>query len=115
MNQAPGLLFPSPRKPGQPMHPSPLYRRMYDAWDAAGLERLTPHEARDSYASMSAAAGVGIEKLSRRMGHSSIQVTWDRYGKLYRESEDEVRELLNAYIASRRSHPRSHGSEEPHG
>jgi integrase len=97
------------------MHPSPLYRRMYDAWDAAGLERLTTHEARDSYASMSAAAGVGIEKLSRRMGHSSIQVTWDRYGKLYRESEDEERELLNAYIASRRSHPRSHGSEEPHG
>jgi integrase len=114
-NHAPGLLFASSRRPGQPIHPSPLYRNMYAAWDDAGMERLTPHEARHSYASLSAAAGIGIEKLSRRMGHSSIQVTWDRYGHLYRDSEDDERDLLNAYIAGRRTHGRTHDDEEPHG
>ena len=113
MNQAPGLLFESDRRPGQPMHPVALYRRLYKAWDSAGMERLGPHEARHSYASMSAAAGVGIEKLSRRMGHSPINITWDRYGHLYHDSEDEERRLLDAYIESH-SHPHSHGSEEPH-
>ena len=102
MNQSSGLLFPSSRKPGQPIHPVPLYRRMYEPWDAAGMDRLGLHEARHSYASMSAAAGIRIEVLSKRMGHSSIKVTVDRYSHLYPDSEDDERDLLNAFIARKR-------------
>jgi integrase len=96
------------------MHPVPLYRRMYDAWDAAGLERLRPHQGEAQLRLDVGGGRVGIEKLSRRMGHSSIQVTWDRYGHLYRHSEDEERELLNACIANRRTHGRTHEDREPH-
>jgi integrase len=106
-----GLLFPSERKPGQPVHPVPLRRRLYDAWDPAGMDRLGFHEARHSYASLSAAAGIRLEVLSKRMGHSSIKVTYDRYHHLYRESEAEEREALNAYL---RTHRRTHGGETPH-
>jgi hypothetical protein len=48
------------------------------------------------------------------MGHSSIQVRWDRDGDLYRDSEDDERDLLNACIAGRRIHGRTHDNEEPH-
>jgi integrase len=106
-----GMLFPSERRPSQPMHPSPLRRRLYNAWDPAGMERLGFHEARHSYASMSAAAGIRLEVLSKRMGHSSIKVTYDRYHHLYRESEAEEREALNAYL---RTHHRPHEGETPH-
>jgi integrase len=100
---AEGLLFPSPRVPAQPMHPSPLRRRMYAAWD--GMQRLGFHEARHSYASLSAAAGIRLEVLSKRMGHSSIKVTYDRYHHLYPGSEAEERAALNAYL---RTHGRTH-------
>jgi integrase len=96
-----GLLFPSERKPGQPVHPTPLRRRLYDAWDPEGMERLGFHEARHSYASLSAAAGIRLEVLSKRMGHSSIAITFDRYHHLYRESEGEERDALNAYLRGR--------------
>lgn len=106
-----GMLFPSDRKPGQPVHPVSLRRRLYDAWEPAGMDRLGFHEARHSYASLSAAAGIRLEVLSKRMGHSSIKVTYDRYHHLYRESEAEERDALNAYL---RTHRRTHGGETPH-
>jgi integrase len=99
------LLFPSGHRPGQPIHPSPLARRMQDAWDEAGLDWLGLHEARHSYASLSAAAGIRLEVLSKRMGHSSIKITYDRYHHLYRESETEERKALNTYL---RTHGRTH-------
>jgi integrase len=38
---------------------------------------------RHTYAALSLAAKVDIFTVSRRMGHSSITVTSDRYGHLY--------------------------------
>jgi hypothetical protein len=34
------------------------------------------------------------------MGHASITVTLDRYGKLFPGSEDQAAVLLNAYLAA---------------
>jgi integrase len=45
------------------------------------------------------AAGVNAKALQTFMGHASITITLDRYGKLFRESEDEAAVLLNAYLA----------------
>lgn len=41
------------------------------------------HDLRHTYATLSLAAGVELFTLSRRMGHSSISITADRYGHLY--------------------------------
>jgi integrase len=43
-------------------------------------ERLRPHEAPHTYASFTIAAGINAKSLSTYMGHSSIQITFDRYG-----------------------------------
>ena len=44
------------------------------------------------------AAGVNAKALTTYMGHSSITITFDRYGHLMPGSEDEAAELLDAYL-----------------
>jgi integrase len=44
------------------------------------------------------AAGVNAKALSTYMGHSSIQITFDRYGHLMPGSEGEAAGLLDAYL-----------------
>ncbi len=57
--------------------------RSEKAWEAAGLDRYTMHEARHTYASLMIMAGVPITGLKVFMGHKSITTTVDRYGHLY--------------------------------
>ena len=66
-----------------------MTRRADSAWKKAGLARITPHEARHTYASLMIAAGVNAKSLSEFMGHSSIQITLDRYGHLMPGAESE--------------------------
>lgn len=73
--------------------------RASKAWAKAKLERLTLHGARHAYASLMIAAGVNAKALSTFMGHSSIQVTYDKYGHLMPGSEDEAADLLAQYLA----------------
>ena len=71
------------------------------AWARAGLERITPHECRHSYASTMIAAGVNAKALSTFMGHANISITLDRYGHLMPGSEDEAAALLDAYLEAK--------------
>jgi integrase len=52
-----------------------LQRRADKAWAAAGLERITPHECRHTFASLMIAAGVNAKALSTFMGHANIAIT----------------------------------------
>jgi integrase len=45
---------------------------------------------------------VNAKALSSYMGHSSITVTYDRYGHLMPGNEDEAAELLDTYLARAR-------------
>jgi integrase len=70
------------------------------AWAAAGLERITLHEARHTYASLMIAAGVNAKALSTYMGHANISITLDRYGHLLPGNEAEAATLLDTYLAA---------------
>ena len=59
----------------------------------AGLPVIRIHDFRHSHASYLIEAGVNIYKISRRLGHSSIAITLDRYGHLIDNEGDEI---LNA-------------------
>jgi integrase len=65
---------------------------------AAGVDAPTLHECRHGYASLMIAAGVNVKALSSYMGHSSIQITYDRYGHLMPGNEEEAAGLLDAYL-----------------
>jgi integrase len=70
------------RTPESPFAANRLQRHADEAWTAAGLERITPHECRHSFAAMMIAAGVNAKALQTFMGHASITVTLDTYGHL---------------------------------
>ncbi|WP_028060346.1 site-specific integrase [Candidatus Solirubrobacter pratensis] len=55
--------------------------RVDAAWDAAGLNRITLHECRHTYASLLMAAGYTIKELMEFMGHADLQMV-NRYVKL---------------------------------
>jgi integrase len=70
------------------------------AWRKEGLTRITPHDCRHSFASVMIAAGVGAKHLQTYLGHSSIATTLDTYGHLMPGAEEDVAELLDAYLTA---------------
>ncbi len=79
------LIFARPD--GRPFSPYTLAARANRHWNDAGRARVTLHECRHTFAAlmvsaMSAAGKFNAKVLQTLMGHSSITVTFDRYGHL---------------------------------
>lgn len=77
--------------------------RAHRDWEVAGLSRVTLHEARHTFASLLIAAMAAQGKFNPKMlqvalGHSSITVTYDRYGHLFPGSNEELGAMLNSYL-----------------
>jgi len=94
-----GPVFPNSRGE-HGFTPSITNQRAKDAWAAAGLEPITLHECRHTYAAYMIAAGINPKALSTYMGHSSITVTLDRYGHLLPGNEHEAATLLEQWLDS---------------
>ena len=90
LRQPPGVELCFDLAAGRPFRPDRLQERADRAWEAAGLERLTPKDCRHTYASLMIAANVNAKALSTYMGHSSITITLDRYGHLMPGNEAEA-------------------------
>ena len=58
------------------------------------------------------AAGVNAKALSTYLGHSSIQITLDRYGHLMPGNEDEAVALVDAYLERATGTNRLKGPDE---
>jgi integrase len=98
------------RNPSEPMDPvaptsvmsGKIARRTTAAWEAAGLNRITLHECRHTYASFLMAAGYTLKEIMEYMGHSDLQMV-QRYTKLLPQPEErDPAERLNAYLSRRR-------------
>jgi integrase len=70
-------------------------RDWYPALDAAGIERRGPYHLRHTFATEALAGGVSIFELARLMG-TSVQMIDATYGHLAADSEDAIRERLDA-------------------
>ena len=81
-----------------PFAPTALSKRAASAWRIAGLDQITLHECRHTFASLMIAAGVNAKALSTYMGHANISITLDRYGHLMPGNEEEAAGLLDAYL-----------------
>jgi integrase len=75
-----------------------LYRRSRTAWEAAKLPRVTPHQARHSFASYLIAAGADVKAVTEIMGHASVRQSFDRYGHLLRDSHATTVTKLDALL-----------------
>jgi integrase len=77
---------------------STIRARANKAWTQAGLEPITPHEARHCAISYFIAAGLDWKQISTWAGHGDVRQTWNRYGHLVPGGEEQARERLDAYL-----------------
>ena len=75
------------------------------AWKRAGLEPITPYEARHCAISYFIAAGLDWKQISTWAGHGDVRQTWNRYGHLVPRGEDQARERLDAFLRPRHPTP----------
>lgn len=80
------LVFPN--LIGKPMDGHNVTRRILrPALRRAGLREVRFHDLRHSYISMLMNQGANIRFIQQQAGHSSAQITWDRYSHVYPETE----------------------------
>lgn len=79
------LVFAMPN--GMPVSPEVFGAAFKRLVERAKVARIRLHDLRDTHASLLAKAGVPIEVVSQRLGHSCIGVTVDRYVTVYRERD----------------------------
>ncbi len=74
----------------------------FTEWDframlaAAGLVGTRFHDLRHFFASSALAHGVSVMAVSEQLGHSSINITLERYTHVLERSRDEMKAMLNA-------------------
>jgi integrase len=89
------------RENGSPIHPE-LVSDWFDALGRkAGLPRITFHELRHTYATLSLQAGIPVKTISSRLGHSSIKVTYDLYSHVIPEMDEEAASTFSAKVLRR--------------
>jgi integrase len=84
---------------------STIRARANKAWKAAGLDPITPHEARHCAISYFIAAGLDWKQISTWAGHGDVRQTWNRYGHLMPAGEDIARERLDAFLTPTQPNP----------
>ena len=84
---------------------STIRARANKAWKQAGLEPLTPHEARHCAISYFIAAGLDWKQISTWAGHGDVRQTWNRYGHLVPGGEEQAGERLDAYLTPATTDP----------
>ena len=91
-----GLVFGT--EPDVPFQSQSVQDRADKCWKRAGLERMTLHECRHTFASLMIAAGVNAKTLQVYMGHSTITTTLDLYGHLFPGAERDFIALADRYL-----------------
>lgn len=78
------------RADGTPNDPWNFGRAALDCIKRSGVTPITLHGLRDTHASLLAKAGVPLEVVSKRLGHSTIAVTSERYLDVYSARDVEA-------------------------
>jgi len=100
-----GLVFPSVT--GTPLRNRNWRRDVFDsAVEALGL-KITPHNLRDTAASLAIQEGASVVAVARLLGHESAATTLNHYAGLFPTDLDDIASRLNAAarltIASQRA------------
>ncbi|MEW5813078.1 MAG: tyrosine-type recombinase/integrase [Actinomycetota bacterium] len=89
-----GLVFPSATQ--TPLRNRNFRRDVFDdAVDALGLD-ITPHNLRDTAASLAIQAGASVVAVARLLGHESAATTLNHYAGLFPSDLDNVAAKLDA-------------------
>ena len=85
-----------------PTSPTTAFRKHLEAYNEAHpgkpLPVITLHDLRHTSATALLESGVGIETVSKRLGHSRASVTLDVYGHSYEHVDRTAAETLDKII-----------------
>lgn len=105
MRSGPGiddLVFPNQRC--GPVGGSIFNKRHWSpARTAVGLEGLRFHDLRHTSVALAISQGAHPKAIQRRMGHSTINVTLDRYGHLFPEMDVHLADAIGSVLEEARS------------
>lgn len=79
----------------EPISLSMLTRNFKKALEASGSPKITIHDLRHSHASYLIGNGANVVAVSKRLGHSDVNITLKVYTHLLKESEDKLIAILN--------------------
>jgi integrase len=97
-SNADGLVFPSEK--GTPLRNRNWRRDVFDsAVEALGL-KITPHNLRDTAASLAIQEGASVVAVARLLGHESAATTLNQYAGLFPTYLDDIASRLNAAARS---------------
>ncbi len=82
----------------RPIRDTSVQKKNIEYATKAGIKTIRIHDFRHSNASLLANAGVNIQEIARRLGHSNIEMTWGTYSHLYPKAEDKAVAVLNKVI-----------------
>jgi integrase len=86
---------------GSVVKPAAYGKAVLELLKRCGLEGATLHSLRDTHASLLAAAGVPIEVVSKRLGHSTIAITMERYLDVYTSRDRAAAEAFGSVLAAK--------------
>lgn len=84
------------RPDGSLVNPRTYGNRVIDCAVRANVKSITLHCLRDTHASILLKKGVGIEVVSRRLGHADIRTTDTRYVHVFRSRDAAAARALDA-------------------
>ena len=91
------LIFATPK--GTPLNDRNVTNRVFEpALKAAGLRRIRFHDLRHTCASLLIAQGASPKYIQRQMRHASIEITFDRYGHLFPDSNREAARRMDEML-----------------
>lgn len=61
----------------------------------AGIKTIRIHDFRHSHATLLANEGINVQEISRRLGHSNVEITWNTYSHLYPREEERAVQILD--------------------
>jgi integrase len=71
-----------------------------------GLGDLVPHDLRHTAASLAISAGASVKAVQRMLGHSSAQITLDRYTHLFEDDLENLAESMDARYGAAQVRPK---------
>ena len=79
----------------RPLRNTSIQKKFSAYANEAGLPHIRIHDFRHSHASLLANAGINIQEIAYRLGHSDIKMTWNTYSHLYPKEKERALEVLN--------------------
>ena len=92
---------------GQALRSPNFLRRVWKPAVAdLGLGDLVPHDLRHTAASLAISAGASVKAVQRMLGHSSAQITLDRYTHLFEDDLEGLAESMDARYGAAQVRPK---------